>query len=71
MAAKKMWEVWDSGSASLRREPSPRQHILVVDGDGDIRRLNTEVLICHESGIQLTLPPARTCAMAETYGVNT
>jgi hypothetical protein len=62
-----MWEAWDSGSASLRREPSPRLHVLVVDGDGDISRLNTEVLIRHESGVQ-SLPLARTCAMAEAQG---
>jgi hypothetical protein len=59
MAARKMWEAWDSGSASLRREPSPRLHILVVDGDGDIRHLNTEVLIRQESDMPLTvLQPA-------------
>ena len=38
-------------SASLQREPQPRQHILVVEDDPAIRRLNAEVLF--HSGYQV------------------
>jgi CheY-like chemotaxis protein len=34
-----------ANGTSLRLQPPPRQRILVVDGDDDTRRLNTEVLI--------------------------
>jgi hypothetical protein len=55
MAAKKMLQAWDLDGASYRREPDPPQRVPVVDGDGDIRRLNTEVLIRHPSSVQLAL----------------
>jgi len=32
--------------APLQHKPNPRQRILVVEDDDDIRRLNAEVLIC-------------------------
>jgi hypothetical protein len=55
MAAKKMSQAWDLDGESYRREPDPPRRISVVDGEGDIRRLNTEVLIRHPSSVQLTL----------------
>lgn len=40
-------------AAPLQRQPNPRQRILVVEGETDIRRLNSEVLTC--SGYQMDI----------------
>ena len=44
MKTKKYPQAGRSASASLKLQSNPRQHILVVDDDPLIRRLNTEVL---------------------------
>src|ERR1039457_4461243 len=44
MSAKNISQADDPAHAPLRPELNPRQRILVVEDDPDIRRLNTEVL---------------------------
>jgi two-component system alkaline phosphatase synthesis response regulator PhoP len=39
-------QIFEESETVLIRVPNPRQRILVVDDDADIRRMNTEVLIC-------------------------
>ena len=46
MSAKNISQADDPARAPLRPELNPRHRILVVEDDPDIRRLNTEVLIC-------------------------
>jgi DNA-binding response OmpR family regulator len=46
MTDKETSQVGEPASAPPQRKPNPRQRILVVEDDDDIRRLNAEVLIC-------------------------
>jgi two-component system, chemotaxis family, chemotaxis protein CheY len=44
MTTKKISKNGRSARALARREPNPRQRILVVEDDADVRQVNTEVL---------------------------
>jgi DNA-binding response OmpR family regulator len=46
MTDKETSQVGELASVPPQRKPNPRQRILVVEDDDDIRRLNAEVLIC-------------------------
>jgi CheY-like chemotaxis protein len=45
MRGKRKANATDLSAASVRRQPNPRQRILVVEDDSEIRQVNTEVLI--------------------------
>jgi CheY-like chemotaxis protein len=46
MTAISVSQVGEPTDARFKSQLNPRHHILVVDDDGDIRRLNSEVLAC-------------------------
>ena len=46
MTAKSISQVGEPTGTRFKSQLNPRYHILVVDDDGDIRHLNSEVLAC-------------------------